>query len=528
MSKKACLIKIKKARELLYKVEIEKLLMKNRVYIAIDLKSYYASVECMDRGLDPLTTNLVVADKARTSKTICLAVSPALKAIGIPGRPRLFEVEQKIQQANNQRLAKLKGKEFAGASSSMLEVEANPDLAIDYIVAVPRMARYIKLSSEIYKIYLKYIAREDIYVYSIDEVFIDVTNYLNAYKMTAHQLALTIIRDVLATTNITATAGIGTNMYLCKVAMDILAKHVQPDKDGVRIAVLDELSYRKQLWNHTPITDFWRVGRGTARKLEKYQLFTMGDIARCSLGRKTDFYNADLLFKLFGVNAELLIDHAWGYEPCTITQIKGYVPEHNCICSGQVLDAPYSYAKGKLIVREMVDLLVLNLVAKGFVCNQITLTIGYDVENLRDSFKAERYHGEIHVDRYGRRVPKHAHGTVHLSAYTSSTKEIVDKTMELYARIMNQELLLRRVALTANNVVPEDKAPKGMLEEIDLFAEPEAIEKKERILAREKRLQQAIIMIQKKYGKNGILKGMNFEEGAKTIERNSSIGGHRA
>lgn len=498
---------------------------KNRIYIAIDLKSYYSSVECVDRGYNPLTTNLVVADESRTEKTICLAVSPSLKALGISGRPRLFEVVAKVRQVNNQRLARLAKKEFTGKSVFSKELEEHPDWALDYVVATPRMARYMKMSAEIFRIYSKYIAPDDLHIYSVDEVFIDATNYLQKYKMTAHELALTIIRDILATTGITATAGIGTNMYLCKVAMDIIAKHVPADKDGVRIAGLDEQSYRQLLWTHTPITDFWRVGKGYARRLERYQLFTMGDIAKCSLGKNNEFYNAKLLFRLFGVNAELLIDHAWGYEPCTIEDIKSYEPDNNCLCSGQVLDAPYSYDKGRLIVREMADLLILDLVAKRLVTNQISLTVGYDIENLADPDNT--YQGEIKVDHYGRRVPKHAHGTVHLCGYTSSTEEIIAKTMELYTRIMNPKLLIRRLSIVANNVLREDRVHQ-QVEQLDLFADLEKSTQQKRNEEKEKRLQQAILDIQRRYGKNGILKGMNLEEGAKTIERNSSIGGHKA
>lgn len=501
--------------------------MKNHVYIAIDLKSYYASVECVDRGLDPLTTNLVVADQSRTSKTICLAVSPALKALGVSGRPRLFEVETKISLLNNVRLASLGKNEFSGKSYSSLKLEADPNLKIDYIVAVPRMARYLKLSSEIYKIYLKYVAPEDMHVYSIDEIFIDVTDYLQLYGVSAHELALTIIQDVLATTGITATAGIGTNLYLCKVAMDIIAKHMPADKNGVRIASLDEFSYRRLLWSHTPITDFWRIGSGYAKRLEKYQLFTMGDIARCSLGSKQDFYNADLLYKLFGVNAEFLIDHAWGYEPCTIENIKNYVPKNNCLCFGQVLDVPYTYEKGMLIVKEMVDLLLLDLTAKKLVTNQLTLTVGYDIENLKDPYRAVNYTGEVHIDHYGRRVPKHAHGTIYLEGYFSSAKATRVKIMELYVRILDPKLLIRRVSIAANNVISEYKAA-CRIEEIDLFADLEKETKRELDQQKERRLQQTLVELQKRYGRNIVLKGMNLEEGAKTIERNGIIGGHKA
>lgn len=502
--------------------------MENRIYIAIDLKSYYSSVECVDKNYDPLKTNLVVADESRTDKTICLAVSPSLKAYGIPGRPRLFEVKAKINGANRDRLLKSGKKEFTGKSFLADELNSNPELEIDFVIATPRMARYMEMSTNIYKVYLKYIAPEDIHIYSIDEVFIDATNYLNTYKMTAHELALTMIRDVLKTTGITATAGIGTNLYLAKIAMDIIAKHVPANKDGVRIAELDEKSYRQTLWNHRPLTDFWRVGKGYAQKLEMHHMYTMGDVARCSIGTKQDYHNADLLFNLFGVNAELLIDHAWGYEPCLISEIKEYVPENRSICSGQVLDAPYPYDKGRLIVKEMADLLALDLVSKKLVTDQITLTVGYDIDNLIIEEIAEKYHGEITIDRYGRKVPKHAHGTIHLDEYSSSSKEIIAKTKELYGRIMNPDLLIRRVTLEVNNVISESQKPKVQYEEIDIFADFEEQEKQDRNREKEKNLQQAMLKIQRKFGKNGILKGMNLEEGAKTRERNQSIGGHKA
>ena len=357
---------------------------KERTYIAIDLKSFYASVECVERGLDPLDVNLVVADKSRTEKTICLAVSPALKSYGISGRARLFEVVQQVNNVNNERKRNIKGREFTGESISAKALGADRTLKLDYIVAQPRMSLYMKYSTDIYNIYLKYVAPEDMHVYSVDEVFLDVTDYLNTYKMTAHELTMTIIKDVLSETGITATAGIAPNMYLCKIAMDIVAKHIDADEDGVRVAKLDEMSYRRQLWAHTPITDFWRVGRGYAKKLAEHGMFTMGDVARCSVGGRDDFYNEDLLYKLFGINAELLIDHAWGYEPCTIADIKAYVPENNSISSGQVLQCPYTANKGKLITREMTDLLVLDLVEKKLVCDQIVLTIEYDIENLTD------------------------------------------------------------------------------------------------------------------------------------------------
>lgn len=378
--------------------------MENRIYLAIDLKSFYASVECMERGLDPMTTNLVVADESRTEKTICLAVSPSLKSYGIPGRPRLFEVVQKIKEVNAARQRSAPERRFAGSSSDYNELKIRPDLAVDYIVAPPQMARYMEISTQIYDIYMKYIAPEDMHVYSIDEVFMDVTGYLNTYRLSARELAMKIILDVLHTAGITATAGIGTNLYLCKVAMDIEAKHIPPDKNGVRIAELDEMSYRRKLWSHRPLTDFWRVGKGYANKLEQNGIFTMGDVVRCSIGKPNEYYNEDLLYKLFGVNAELLIDHAWGWEPCTIADIKAYKPESNSIGSGQVLQCPYDFEKAKLVVKEMTDALVLDLVEKGLVTNQLTLTVGYDIENLTDWNRRKKYQGEIKTDRYGRKM----------------------------------------------------------------------------------------------------------------------------
>lgn len=504
-----------------------------RAYIAIDLKSFYASVECVDRGLDPLLTNLVVADKSRTEKTICLAVSPSLKAYQIPGRARLFEVVQRVREVNAERRQKAKGHAFAGKSCLAQELNENSSLELDYIVAPPRMARYMEYSTRIYQIYLKFIAPEDIHVYSIDEVFLDVTEYLNHYKMTPRELAKTMIREIFRETGITATAGIGTNLYLCKVAMDIVAKHVPADEDGVRIAELNEKNYREKLWTHRPLTDFWRVGRGYAKKLEENGLYTMGDIAKCSVGDSKDFYNEDLLYKLFGVNAELLIDHAWGWEPCTMKDIKAYKPENSSISSGQVLQCPYDFSKGKLIVREMTDLLVLDLVDKGLMTNQIVLTVGYDIENLNDPKKRKAYTGPVTVDHFGRAVPKHAHGSTNLKSYTSSTKIIMEGMMELYDRIVNPELLVRRINVTAAGVIPDEMGQKQeQYEQIDLFTDYCALEKEreeeKKELEREKRMQQAMLSIKKKYGKNAVLKGTNLQEGAMTIERNNQIGGHKA
>lgn len=505
----------------------------NRSYLCIDLKSFYASVECMERGLDPMTTNLVVADISRTEKTICLAVSPSLKAYGIPGRPRLFEVVQRVGEVNAARKRAAPNRELTGESVSAPELQNNPSLAVGYITATPQMARYMDISTRIYNIYLKYISAEDIHVYSIDEVFMDVSCYLETYKVTARELAMRMIHDVLRATGITATAGIGTNMYLGKIAMDILAKRVEPDKDGVRIAELDEASYRRLLWTHRPLKDFWRVGRGYAKKLEENGLFTMGDIARCSLGGKNDYRNEDLLYKLFGVNAELLIDHAWGWEPCTMAQVKAYKPQSSSLGSGQVLQSPYDFGKGRLIVREMTELLVLELVDKRLVTDQMTLTVGYDIENLSDPTRAKAYKGAVTTDFYGRAVPKAAHGSANLDSPTSSTRLITDAVTALYDRIVSRDLTIRRVNLTANRLVDESSArSERTVEQLDLFTDYAALEaqraERAEALAEEKRLQLAMLEIKKKYGKNAILKGMNLEEGATTVSRNAQIGGHKA
>ena len=503
--------------------------MKEKVYIAIDLKSFYASQECIARGLDPLTTNLVVADASRTEKTICLAVSPSLKSYGISGRARLFEVVQKVKEINALRRERAPGRELTGSSCQDPELKANPSLALDYIAAPPRMGHYMECSTKIYNIYLKYVAPEDIHVYSIDEVFIDATPYLRTYGLTAPELARKMIEDVLATTGITATAGIGTNLYLAKVAMDVVAKHVEPDEHGVRIASLDEMSYRRQLWDHKPLTDFWRVGRGYAKKLQQHGMYSMGDIARCSLGKEGEFYNEKLLYKLFGVNAELLIDHAWGWEPCTIADIKAYKPESNSLGSGQVLHCPYDAQKAKLVVREMTDLLVLDLVEKGLVTNQMVLTIGYDIENLTDPTRKNAYRGEVTTDPYGRKIPKHAHGTANLGRRTSSTRLITDAVMDLFDRIVDENLLIRRINLVAANVLPEQAVQQELsFQQLDLFADTKKQEEEEAQLEREKRRQQAVLSIRKKFGKNAILKGMNYEEGATTRDRNGQIGGHKA
>lgn len=490
--------------------------MPEKSYIAIDLKSFYASVECIERGLDPLTANLVVADESRTEKTICLAVSPSLKAYGIPGRARLFEVLQKVKEVNASRK------------------RGEPELT--FIAAPPRMALYMKYSTDIYQIYLKYIAPEDIHVYSIDEVFLDATAYLKTYGLNARELAKKIIRDILSETGITATAGIGTNLYLCKVAMDIVAKHVEADEDGVRVAELDEESYRRLLWDHRPLTDFWRVGRGYARRLEEVGLHTMGDIARCSIGKETEFYNEDLLYRIFGVNAELLIDHAWGWEPVTIADIKSYQPENNSLSSGQVLQCPYEYAKARIIVREMTELLALDLAAKRLETDQIVLTIGYDVENLLDEKRRRAYRGEVTVDHYGRMIPKHAHGTENLGRFTASGRLMTKAVMTLFDRIADPELLVRRINVTANHVVEEGRAKEEVVyEQLELFRDygentqpPKEEEYEEERIRREKKMQQAILELQKRYGKNAVLRGTDLEEGATTMERNRQIGGHKA
>ncbi len=507
--------------------------MEGRTYLAIDLKSFYASVECVDRGLDPLNTNLVVADLSRTEKTICLAVSPSLKQHGIPGRPRLFEVIQKLDQVNARRRQNAPGRTFTGSSADARLLERDPALSVDYIVTPPRMARYIAVSTQIFGIYTRYVAPEDIHVYSVDEVFMDVTDYLPSAGLSAHAFARRIIQDVLRTTGITATAGIGTNLYLCKVAMDIWAKHVPADRDGVRIAQLDELSYRQRLWNHRPLTDFWRVGRGIAKKLEENGLFTMGDVARCSLGGPNEHYNEELLYRLFGVNAELLIDHAWGWEPCTLREIKAYRPETNSLSAGQVLQSPYRFDKARIVVREMADALALELLEKGLITDQVVLTVGYDAENLSDPERQKSYAGPVTVDRYGRRIPKHAHGSANLDAPTASARQITQAVLALYDRVVDPALLVRRITLAANRVVEKGAAPPSeTYEQLDLFTDYDlAREQQERETleqAKEERMQQALLHIKQKYGKNAILKGTSYEEGATGRDRNGQIGGHKA
>ncbi len=507
--------------------------MDHSIYLAIDLKSFYASVECKERALDPLTTHLVVADPSRTEKTICLAVSPSLKAYGISGRARLFEVVQKIKQVNANRLLHAPGNSFSGTSYDSVVLQRSPQLAVDYIIAPPRMAYYMEYSTRIYNIYLRYVAPEDIHVYSIDEVLIDATHYLSLYGLSPREFAMKIILDVFRTTGITATAGIGTNLFLSKVALDIVAKQIPPDRNGVRIAELDEMAYRQNIWSHRPLTDIWRVGKGTAKKLEANGMFTMGDVARCSIGQPEDFHNEELLYRLFGVNAELLIDHAWGWEPCTMADIKAYQPSSNSICSGQVLQCPYHFDNARLIVREMADLLSLDLVDKGLVTDQIVLTIGYDTECLKNPDIRKSYHGPVTTDNYGRKVPKSAHGTENLTRPTASTHEILHAATTLYERIADPNLLVRRIYLTANHVILEAASPaEEPFEQLDLFTDYAARQKKQEeekaALERERKLQTAMLSIKKKFGKNAILKGMNLKEYATTTKRNKQIGGHQA
>lgn len=490
-------------------------------YVAIDLKSFYASVECVERGLDPLTTNLVVADPERTEKTICLAVTPSLKSFNVPGRPRLFEVIQRVNSINNERRQKAPFHKFSGKSYISTQLCSDPSLELDYIVAPPRMALYMKISLDIYKVYLKYIAPEDIHVYSIDEVFMDVTNYLKTYRCTPEQLTINIINDILSTTGITATAGIGTNLYLAKIAMDIVAKHMPPDKNGVRIAELDEHSYREQLWEHRPLTDFWRIGKGISKKLESNDLYTMGDIANCSV------YNEELLYKLFGINAELIIDHAWGWESCTIEAIKNYKPSSRSISQGQVLKCPYSFKKAKIIIREMTELLVLELVEKGLVTDQMILTVGYDSTGIPEDFDEE-----LTTDHYGRKIPKQAHSCINIGHYTSSTKQIISAVIRLFDRIVNSRLSVRRMYIVANHVIKEKDIPDNDFEQLSMFTDYEYVTRKKEIetktLEKERSIQNAMISIKKRFGKNAILKGMNLYEDATAIERNKQVGGHKA
>ena len=502
--------------------------MKERIYAAIDLKSFYASVECVERKLDPLKTNLLVADPSRTEKTICLAVSPSLKSYGISGRARLFEAVEQVKLANAMRREKAPGRSFCGSSFDADARAADPGLSIDYITAPPRMSLYMHYSARVYQVYLKYVAPEDIHTYSVDEVFMDVTPYLRTSGLTAYEFVRRIVQDVLQTTGITATAGIGTNLYLCKVAMDIVAKHIEPDAYGVRIAQLDEKSYRSLLWDHRPLTDFWRVGPGYRKKLEKVGLYTMGDVARCSLGDPNAFHNEALLYKLFGINAQLLIDHAWGWESCTIADIKAYRPQTNSISTGQVLHCPYTWEKTRVVVQEMTDLLALDLVDKDLTTDQLTLTIGYDIENLTDPDRAAAYKGVITTDHYGRKVPRHSHGTANLSRRTCSVSMIMEAVVALYDRIADPDLLVRRITLTACRVLREGEGQEQeQFQQLDLFAEEAKEEALLCALEKEKSRQKAVLSIKKKYGKNAILKGMNFQEGATARQRNEQIGGHK-
>ena len=500
---------------------------KKKTYIAIDLKSFYASVECVERGLNPLTTNLLVADVSKTEKTICLAVTPSLKAYGISGRARLFEAVQQVKMANAQRKAKLKGKDFTGSSCNADELKANPSLSVDYIAAPPRMALYRECSAKIVAIYLKYVSIDDLYAYSIDEVFIDATDYLDIYKMNAHDFARMLIQDVLASSGVTATAGIAENMYLCKVALDITAKHIQPDKDGVRIAELDTMTYRRTLWTHKPLTDFWMIGSGIAKRLNRLGLFTMGDVARCSL------QNEDCLYREFGKNAQYIIDQAWGWESVTIADIKAYKPRSTSISSGQVLTRPYAFDETRIIVREMSESLVLGLVEKGLVTDQIVLQIGYDIDNLKDPKRREEYSGTIEIDRYGREIPKHARGTANMGKHTSSTRLVTEKTLELFDRITDPKLLVRRLNITANHIVAEGEVVKDSApQQLSLFDDPNELEirqaQEDAAEEKERKIQKAMIHIKERFGANAILKGTNFQEGATARERNQTIGGHKA
>ena len=494
----------------------------DRTYIAIDLKSFYASVECVERGLDPLTTNLVVADASRTEKTICLAVTPTLKQYGLSGRSRLFEVVQRVRQVNNERRKRAPYWQFSGESADDNELKTNPSLAVTYHVAPPRMALYIDYSARIYGIYLKYVAPEDVHVYSVDEVFIDVTNYLGTYKITPHELARRMIGHVLRETGITATAGIATNLYLCKVAMDIVAKHIPADKDGVRIAELDEMSYRRQLWSHRPLTDFWRVGRGIARKLEACGMMTMGDVARCSLEKE------ELLYKLFGVNAELLIDHAWGWEPCTMAAIKAYRPKSNSFSSGQVLSEPYTFEKARVVMREMADAMALKLVSLRMVAHQVGIFINYDTASLKQG----SYDGDVVSDYYGRPAPKPAHGGANFSTPTASARIITETVMQIFNQVVNPRLLVRRLTITVNQVVGEDEVDTNAAEQLDMFTDYEAVARQREAaqvaLDKERRMQEAVLSIKRKYNKNAIFKGVDLEEGATARDRNAQIGGHKA
>ena len=509
--------------------------VRQNYYIAIDLKSFYASVECQDLDRNPLTTNLVVADRSRTEKTICLAVSPSLKKFGIPGRARLFEVTQRVKEINAERLRKAPGHKFTGESDDEEALDKDPSLKLSFIAAVPRMSRYIELSTQIYQIYLRYISPEDIHVYSIDEVFMDVTKYLGIYNKTPRELAQEMIKNVMKETGITATAGIGTNMYLAKVAMDIVAKHTMPDENGVRMAELDEISYRKLLWDHEPLTDFWRVGRGYTKKLNALGIRTMGDIARCSLGGERDFFNEDILYKQFGINAELLIDHAWGYEPCTMEMVKAYKPDNNSISQGQVLHCPYTFDKGRIIVKEMAEALAMQLMEEEKVTDQIVLSVGYDIESLNDPEIRKKYHGEIAKDYYGRLVPVHAHGSDNLEEFTNLSSHIIESALRIYDMQVNEALLIRRINIVAADVLSEADAARekeSSYEQLSLFVDYDKKEQerkeKESKDAKAKALQKATMEIQKKFGKTAIVRGTAYEEGATGLDRAKQIGGHKA
>lgn len=497
------------------------------IYAAIDLKSFYASVECIDRNLDPLTTNLVVADSSRTEKTICLAVTPSLKAYGIPGRARLFEVIQSVDRINSLRLDSAPGHTFSGSSCDCVQLAGDPSLKLDYITAVPRMSRYMQCSTDIYRIYLKYFSHEDIHVYSCDEVFIDITRYMNIYRMRPDELIRKVVLEIYDNIGVTATAGIGSNLYLSKIAMDVYAKHIPADEYGVRIAVLDEAAYRHNMWSHRPITDFWRVGGGTARKLYSHGMYTMGDVALCS------HEDEELLYRLFGVNAELLIDHAWGYESCTISDIKAYRPKDTSLSSGQVLMRPYSNDEARIIVREMADVLSLDLVDKELTADKIVLTIGYDKDSLDDPDIRRAYRGEITKDWYGRMTPKSAHGTATLPVRTASTRLITEAAVSLYDKITDPLLTVRRITVSAEHTLSEDdEAALEVYEQLSLFDDDKSLASSAcpdtDKLNKEKALQKATLELKKRFGKNAVIKGTDLQEGATMIERNNQIGGHKA
>lgn len=498
--------------------------MEQRWYAAIDLKSFYASVECVERGLDPLDALLVVADRSRTEKTICLAVSPALKAQGVSGRPRLFEVEEAMGRVNTVRRMTAPGRRMEGSSASARELQRDPRLKAEYITAPPQMRKYLAYSAKIYSVYLRYVAPEDVHVYSIDEVFIDLTGYLDAYGLSPRALTERMMEDVLRETGVTATAGIGTNLYLAKVAMDIVAKHAAPNEHGARMAELDEMRYRRELWDHRPLTDFWRIGRGTAKRLASRGIYTMGDLARMSLTGE------DTLYKIFGVNAELLIDHAWGHEPCTLDVIKAYTPESKSICSGQVLMRPYAFSEARLIAREMAENVAMDLVDRGMLAGEVGLYVGYDVENLSGALP---YGGEVVIDYYGRPTPKPTHGGHRFREPTASAKAVTGAVEAIFDRVVDHTLTVRRIQVFAGRLTEAGMEPVGgRSEQLDLFSDPEAEEQARQARSakqqRERRAQQAVLDIRKKFGGNAILKGMDLKEEATARDRNEQIGGHRA